>query len=196
MTPAELTARGVRVKYIYAPDCDECGDTGWVYFSCGTPWRCKCQRKSRAPSPQERTMTDAPKRIWEFDRYINGVLMAEGVTVEKQPDIASAMKAAAIIASRGPHGEVPVLIVREGASEHAALIREAEARGMERAMPSDQAIQDLADHIWRVHPNEIAEAGYAHVSHGGKYENPRAAWYADQIKALCRAALATQEAGT
>ena len=74
------------------------------------------------------------------------------------------------------------------ASEHAALIREAEARGMERAMPSDQAIQDLADHIWRVHPNEIAEAGYAHVSHGGKYENPRAAWYADQIKALCRAA--------
>lgn len=48
MTPAELTARGVRVKYIYAPDCDECGDTGWVYFSCGTPWRCKCQRKSRA----------------------------------------------------------------------------------------------------------------------------------------------------
>ena len=74
-----------------------------------------------------------PKRIWEFDRYINGVLMAEGVTVEKQPDIASAMKAAAIIASRGPHGEVPVLIVREDASEHAALIREAEARGMERA---------------------------------------------------------------
>lgn len=56
-------------------------------------------------------MTDAPKRIWEFDRYINGVLMAEGVTVEKQPDIASAMKAAATIASRGPHGEVPVLIV-------------------------------------------------------------------------------------
>lgn len=48
MDPAELTARGVRVKYIYAPDCDECGDTGWVYFSCGTPWRCKCQRKSRA----------------------------------------------------------------------------------------------------------------------------------------------------
>ena len=78
-------------------------------------------------------MTDAPKRIWEFDRYINGVLMAEGVTVEKQPDIASAMKAAAIIASRGPHGEVPVLIVREDASEHVALIREAEARGMERA---------------------------------------------------------------
>ena len=48
MTPAELTARGVRVKCIYAPDCDECGDTGWVYFSCGTPWCCKCQRKSRA----------------------------------------------------------------------------------------------------------------------------------------------------
>lgn len=93
-------------------------------------------------------MTDAPKRIWEFDRYINGVLMAEGVTVEKQPDIASAMKAAAIIASRGPHGEVPVLIVREGASEHAALILEAEARGMERAAKLlDKRIESLvADH--------------------------------------------------
>ena len=74
-------------------------------------------------------MTDAPKRIWEFDRYINGVLMAEGVSIERQPDLASAMKAAAIIASRGPHGEVPVLILRDDTSEHAALIREAEARG-------------------------------------------------------------------
>jgi len=75
-----------------------------------------------------------PKRIWEFDRYINGVLMAEGVSIEKQPDLASAMKAAAIIASRGPHGEVPVLIVREDASEHAALIREAEDRGWNNGM--------------------------------------------------------------
>lgn len=75
-----------------------------------------------------------PKRIWEFDRYINGVLMAEGVSIEKQPDLASAMKAAAIIASRGPHGEVPVLIVREDASEHVALIREAEDRGWNNGM--------------------------------------------------------------
>lgn len=89
-------------------------------------------------------MTDAPKRIWEFDRYINGVLMAEGVTVEKQPDIASAMKAAAIIAPRGPHGEVPVLIVREYASEHAALIREAEDRVWERAA----VIAENVDYPW------------------------------------------------
>jgi len=94
MTPAELTARGVRVKYIYAPDCDECGDTGWVYFSCGTPWRCKCQRKSRAASPQERTMTDAMPRQ----------------DLKLPPPIG--------------------YISRE---EHAALIREAEARGMDRA---------------------------------------------------------------
>lgn len=100
-------------------------------------------------------MTDAPKRIWEFDRYINGVLMAEGVTVEKQPDLASAMKAAAIIASRGPHGEVPVLIVREDASEVAALIREAEARGMNNGMLT--AIEVVADERNKRNPGPLFE---------------------------------------
>ena len=105
-------------------------------------------------------MTDAPKRIWEFDRYINGVLMAEGVTVEKQPDIASAMKAAAIIASRGPHGEVPVLIVREGASEHAALIREAEAERDEaqRLMQMRHREMLAADELMRKHQGRAVAA--------------------------------------
>lgn len=96
-----------------------------------------------------------PKRIWEFDRYINGVLMAEGVSIEKQPDLASAMKAAAIIASRGPHGEVPVLIVREDASEVAALIREAEARGMNNGMLT--AIEVVADERNKRNPGPLFE---------------------------------------
>ena len=47
---------------------------------------------------------------FHFDRYINGVLMAEGVTIERQPDMSSAMREAARLASRGPNGEVPVLV--------------------------------------------------------------------------------------
>ena len=37
---------------------------------------------------------------FHFDRYINGVLMAQGITIEKQPDLVGAMRAAARIASR------------------------------------------------------------------------------------------------
>ena len=109
-----------------------------------------------------------PKRIWEFDRYINGVLMAEGVSIEKQPDLASAMKAAAIIASRGPHGEVPVLIVREDASEVAALIREAEARGMNNGMLT--AIEVVADERNKRNPGPLFEVLNKAV---GKIEDTR-----------------------
>ena len=47
-------------------------------------------------------------------------------------------------------------------------------------------IEALADEMWRVHPNELDAAGYIHTSHGGKYENPRAAWYADKIEELMK----------
>ena len=49
---------------------------------------------------------------FEFDRYINGQLMAEGVTIERQNNLSDAMREAARIASRGPNGEVPVLVLR------------------------------------------------------------------------------------
>lgn len=49
---------------------------------------------------------------FEFDRYINGQLMAEGVTIERQGNLPDAMREAARIASRGPNGEVPVLVLR------------------------------------------------------------------------------------
>jgi hypothetical protein len=59
------------------------------------------------PAPEKQ-----PVAPFEFDRYINGRLMAEGVRIERKPDLASASVEAARIASRGPNGEVPVLILR------------------------------------------------------------------------------------
>ena len=61
------------------------------------------------PSPQERTMTDAPKRIWADPPET-----FDGMDVWRSE----------------PGGKGVEYIL---ASEHAALIREAEARGMERA---------------------------------------------------------------
>jgi len=48
---------------------------------------------------------------YDFDRYINGIKMAEGVTIERQTDVESACREAARIASKGPDGEVPVLVL-------------------------------------------------------------------------------------
>ena len=82
--------------------------------------------------------TKGPERIWVFDRYVNGVLMAEGVEVTRAASFEEACVSAARLASRGKNGEVPVLVLSTPAAlvaspEVAALIREAEARGMERA---------------------------------------------------------------
>jgi len=54
---------------------------------------------------------------YEFDRYINGRLMAEGVTIERQTNLTDAMRDAAKIASRGPNREIPVLVLRPEAAE-------------------------------------------------------------------------------
>jgi len=48
---------------------------------------------------------------FHFDRYVNGVLMAEGVTIERQKTLAGAMREAARLASRGPNNETPVLVL-------------------------------------------------------------------------------------
>ena len=50
--------------------------------------------------------------VYEFDRYINGRLMAEGVKVEKAKTFEEAVVTAARLASRGPNREVPVLVLR------------------------------------------------------------------------------------
>lgn len=57
-------------------------------------------------------MVEAARSVFEFDRYINGRLMAEGVRIERIPTLEGAMIAAARIASRGPNGEIPVLVLR------------------------------------------------------------------------------------
>ncbi len=62
--------------------------------------------KERAEKASE---IDSP---YSFERYINGVLMAEGVTIERETSLDKAAQAAARIASRGPNGEVPVLVLR------------------------------------------------------------------------------------
>ena len=49
---------------------------------------------------------------YQFDRYINGVLMAEGVTIERAENVNHAMKKAAKLASKGPREETPVLVLK------------------------------------------------------------------------------------
>lgn len=49
---------------------------------------------------------------FHFDRYVNGVKMAEDVCIERADNLQKAMAIAAKIASKGPNGEVPVLIYR------------------------------------------------------------------------------------
>ena len=51
------------------------------------------------------------KPPFHFDRYINGVLMAEGVTIERESNLADAARVASRIASKGPNGEAPVLVL-------------------------------------------------------------------------------------
>lgn len=55
---------------------------------------------------------DLVKPPFYFDRYINGVRMAEDVCVERETTLESAMLVAARIASKGPNGEAPVLVYR------------------------------------------------------------------------------------
>lgn len=56
----------------------------------------------------------------------------------------------------------------------------------EAAATADRRLHDLTYRMWAIHPNEISEEGYTSTRIGGKYENPRQAWYADQIRAFCR----------
>jgi len=57
-------------------------------------------------------MASELKLSFEFDRYVNGTLMAEGVTIERASTLDKAMVAAARIAPKGPNGETPVLVYR------------------------------------------------------------------------------------
>lgn len=60
-----------------------------------------------------------------FDRYINGVRMAEDVCVERETTLEGAMRVAARIAAKGPNGEPPVLVYRSTETAARAAITEA-----------------------------------------------------------------------
>ncbi len=64
------------------------------------------------------------KPRFEFDRYVNGVLMAESVTIERENSLEDAIKSAARLASKGPNGETPVLVYRPAAPFEAGLDRQ------------------------------------------------------------------------
>jgi hypothetical protein len=72
-----------------------------------------------------------------FDRYVNGQLMAEGVTVEQQATLQSAMQVAARIAAKGPKGETPVLVLTTRPAPNTEMVVKAlEWRGPFEAFPS------------------------------------------------------------
>lgn len=66
----------------------------------------------------------APNMVFKFDRYVNGVLMAEGVKIERQATLETAMIAASSIAAKGPNGEAPVLVYRAPKPETAEPVAE------------------------------------------------------------------------
>ncbi len=65
-------------------------------------------REAEAALPAQGVRVKPP---FHFDRYVNGVLMAEGVTIERESHLADAARVASRIASKGPNGEAPVLVL-------------------------------------------------------------------------------------
>ena len=80
---------------------------------------------------------------WEFDRYINGTLMAEGVKVERETNFADALRVAAKLAAKGPNREVPVLVCR--AAPPAAMAPRGEGEPMSEADAISEAAMAMRD---------------------------------------------------
>lgn len=68
--------------------------------------------------------TKTHRQVFAFDRYIDGMLMAEGVKVVNEPTLEAAMRRAAIIANPGINGQAPVLILRPTARPEADSIEQ------------------------------------------------------------------------
>lgn len=122
-------------------------------------------------------MTKAtPQPPFEFDRYVRGALMAEGVYIGRQTTLADAMQEAARLAEKGPNGEVPVLVYRPSALCLAAsdALREALAECQRWHEREDKALSKSgrgdADYYWRrgEHKREIERISVvlAHNSRG------------------------------
>jgi len=93
---------------------------------------------------------------FEFDRYVNGVLMAEGVTIERQTTLAAASREAARIASRGPNGEAPVLVFR--GREAALAASPAPVPDAVEALPATAPYVDRIVRIFRDRPADDTSA--------------------------------------
>jgi len=91
-------------KYCKCPDCE--------LFA-----QMQAHFGTNKPEPNTRP-GEALKPPFHFDRYVGGVLMAEGVTIERRGDLASAILAAARIAPKGANGQVPVLVLRPEPNTH------------------------------------------------------------------------------
>ncbi|GHA15503.1 hypothetical protein GCM10007989_07850 [Devosia pacifica] len=94
------------------PNLDNCGtylakdNKGqWHYRNHAGTWQAY-------PGPCQEVAATVSASAYEFDRYINGELMAEGVVIENQRTLSEAMKRASQIAAKGPNGEAPVLVLR------------------------------------------------------------------------------------
>ena len=111
---------------------------GWTEAFASEHMWCGPPRNRAAPA------ADAP---FEFDRYINGTLMAEGVSIAQQDTLECATRAAALIAPRGPNGEAPVLVYRPRAalSQPQGELREALAPFVKWLDALDEEFSDHAD---------------------------------------------------
>ena len=56
----------------------------------------------------------------------------------------------------------------------------------------ERLAEEAAERMWRIHPRDLDELGFIHKSKGGKYDNPRAAYYASEIMNVVRAALSSK----
>jgi len=100
-------------------------------------------------------MTDnlkAPERVWAFDRYVNGVLMAEGVTITRASSFEEACVKATKLASRGPHDEAPVLVLAHRDDDRIATLEAALAdmtQQRDEAMAGAVKVKPLVFSPWR-----------------------------------------------
>lgn len=114
----------------------------WLRAAVESRGRTRCQQGARGGA----MLTKKPQQTWVFDRYVNGVLMAEGVEVTRAASFEEATVIAARLAARGPNGETPVLVLcaaldalaRVATLEKVGLIREAEWATFRDALISER----------------------------------------------------------
>ncbi len=161
-------------------------------------WRCKedamfaaldaYETAALTPAPEAPKGGEGENSGWAFDRYINGILMAEGVEVTRPMSFEKASILAAKLASRGPNGEVPVLVLRalpsatQAGGENQAL-RAMIRVNMLRYGPADLTHEDIDRQIEAAIAAIRAEAEKITSSDAGAGRSPTCAplgWRGDE----------------